>query len=146
MEMSRCVDLEMEGKSSEMKRVARQEMLLQYIMDLANTSRQDPRSAIRPFFGRMADPRVRDDFNLAVDDFAKKIQGRAVEKRKEQEQEAKEKVKSGRDEAVDDEEEYQELSREERLGPGGLDPVEVFEELPKELQDCFEKADIPMLK
>ena len=42
--------------------------------------------------------------------------------------------------------EYVELSREERLGPGGLDPVEVFESLPSDLQKCFETEDIPMLK
>lgn len=42
--------------------------------------------------------------------------------------------------------EYVELSREERLGPGGLDPVEVFESLPPDLQKCFETEDIPMLK
>ena len=44
---------------------------------------------------------------------------------------AKEKV----DKAV---EEYEEEEREKRLGPGGLDPVEVFESLPEELQKCFE--------
>lgn len=42
----RCIDLEMEGKSSDMKRVARQEMLLQYIMDLAGSMKQDPRAAV----------------------------------------------------------------------------------------------------
>ena len=32
------------------------------------------------------------------------------------------------------------------MGPGGLDPVEVFAGLPKELQDCFEKKDIKLLQ
>lgn len=29
------------------------------------------------------------------------------------------------------------MSVEERMGPGGLDPVEVFESLPAELQECI---------
>merc|ERR1712012_594074 len=42
--------------------------------------------------------------------------------------------------------EVEEEERLARLGPGGLDPVEVFAALPKELQDCFESKDIPMLE
>lgn len=38
-------------------------------------------------------------------------------------------------------EEYEEeLSREERLGPGGLDPVEVFKELPEAVRTAYEKV------
>ena len=99
----------------------------------------------RPFFGRLEDARVKEDFDKAVDDFATKIKGRAVEKRKEQQEEAQ-RQKEAADAGGEGDEEYVELSKEERLGPGGLDPVEVFEELPKELQECFEKEDIPMLK
>ena len=88
---------------------------------------------------------MKDDFDKAVDDFAQKIKGRAVEKRKEQEEESQ-RQNEATDASGEGDEEYVELSREERLGPGGLDPVEVFEELPKELQECFEKEDIPMLK
>lgn len=36
--------------------------------------------------------------------------------------------------------------RQARLGPGGLDPVEVFESLPESLQKCFESRDLDMLK
>ncbi len=32
------------------------------------------------------------------------------------------------------------------LGPGGLDPVEVYEELPDDLKQCFDTKDIQMLK
>ena len=39
-----------------------------------------------------------------------------------------------------------ELSREERLGPGGLDPVEVFETLPESMQEAFEQKDTQMLQ
>ncbi|WAR08323.1 CDC37-like protein [Mya arenaria] len=42
--------------------------------------------------------------------------------------------------------EHEEEERQKRLGPGGLDPVEVFESLPDVMKDCFEKKDIEMLK
>lgn len=32
------------------------------------------------------------------------------------------------------------------MGPGGLDPVEVFESLPDELKKCFESQDIKLLQ
>lgn len=40
----------------------------------------------------------------------------------------------------------EEEERESRLGPGGLDPVEVFETLPDELKKCFETRDIALLR
>lgn len=42
--------------------------------------------------------------------------------------------------------EYEEKEREKRLGPGGLDPVEVMETLPQELQECFETKSIAKLQ
>lgn len=36
--------------------------------------------------------------------------------------------------------------REERLGPGGLDPVEVMEMLPQELQNAFQSRSMEALK
>merc|ERR1712008_245627 len=40
----------------------------------------------------------------------------------------------------------EELDKEARLGPGGLDPVEVFESLPDALKECFESHDIAKLQ
>ena len=42
--------------------------------------------------------------------------------------------------------EYVEMSKEERMGPGGLDPIEVFGTLPEAMQKAFEAKDIPMLQ
>lgn len=42
--------------------------------------------------------------------------------------------------------EVEEEERQKRLGPGGLDPAEVFETLPDILQKCFEERDIEGLK
>lgn len=43
-------------------------------------------------------------------------------------------------------EEEVELSREERIGPGGLDPVEVFQSLPESMQEAFESQDTAKLQ
>ncbi|MEJ1278242.1 hypothetical protein NN561_009162 [Cricetulus griseus] len=42
--------------------------------------------------------------------------------------------------------EYEEEEHKKRLGPGGLDPVEVSESLPEELQKCFDVKDVQMLQ
>merc|ERR1712146_422706 len=71
-------------------------------------------------------------FQDAVDEFCSRIVNRAVEKRKE----------------MDDERAMENdlPPREERLGPGGLDPVEVMEQLPPELQNAFQSKSIEALK
>lgn len=38
------------------------------------------------------------------------------------------------------------MTKEERMGPGGLDPVEVFESLPEALQEAFQSQDTQRLK
>ena len=38
------------------------------------------------------------------------------------------------------------IPKEERLGPGGLDPLEVVESLPKVMRDAFESRDVDNLK
>ncbi|XP_052366512.1 hsp90 co-chaperone Cdc37-like [Oncorhynchus keta] len=43
-------------------------------------------------------------------------------------------------------EEYEEEERQNRLGPGGLDPVEVYDTLPEEMKKCFDDKDISMLQ
>jgi cell division cycle protein 37 len=40
----------------------------------------------------------------------------------------------------------EEIPREQRLGPGGLDPVEVFESLPKPMQEAFESGSVDALR
>lgn len=42
--------------------------------------------------------------------------------------------------------EAEEEEKRNRLGPGGLDPVEVFESLPNDLKQCFESQDIALLQ
>lgn len=48
--------------------------------------------------------------------------------------------------AVDRMREAEERLKKERLGPGGLDPLEVLESLPEKIRTAFEKQDTPLLK
>jgi cell division cycle protein 37 len=66
------------------------------------------------------------------------VRARAAEKKRE----AAEAAAAGETEET----ETVELTAEERLGPGGLDPVEVFHSLPKSMQEAFESKDIEALK
>lgn len=55
---------------------------------------------------------------------------------------AKEKV----DEQMEELRAEEEAERQARLGPGGLDPMEVFDSLPQVLKECFESQDIGKLQ
>jgi len=129
-----CVNLEMEEKHELMEHVAHQVISLQFMLELSKQLDVDPRSTVNTFFYRMEKAKQADDkqyvtgFNEELAAFKDRIRKRA-----------KEKI----DKAMA---EYEEEEREKRLGPGGLDPVEVFESLPEELQKCFESQDIELLK
>lgn len=126
-----CLEDEMNGKREKMKRAARNSQILSHITELATSLKRHPRDVVLPFFKRIDDPVYRAGFDEAVDGFVERIQKRAIDKRAEME--------AQEDSTV-------ELSREQRLGPGGLDPVEVFQSLPKPLQQAFEAKDTQMLQ
>merc|ERR1712227_194067 len=123
-----CLEDEMNGKHDRMKNVCRQSQLLSHITELAKSLGKNPRDMVRPFFVRIRELEQLKSFQSQVDEFIIKIQKRAVEKRKEMN--------------LDEEE----LSRENRLGPGGLDPVEVFESLPENVQEAFQSKDTEKLQ
>ncbi|KAJ8598397.1 hypothetical protein CTAYLR_003009 [Chrysophaeum taylorii] len=123
-----CLEDEMNGYPEKMRRAARNSQILSHITELATSMRRHPRDVVLPFFSRIAEPSYKAGFDQAVEGFVERIQKRAVDKRKEME---KDQV---------------ELSKEERVGPGGLDPVEVFESLPKSMQEAFEAKDTQMLQ
>ncbi|KII61109.1 Hsp90 co-chaperone Cdc37 [Thelohanellus kitauei] len=72
-----------------------------------------------------------DSYNSEVEAFKKRVFV-AVDKRRLE----KAKLAEQKDE--------EEVERE--LGPGGLDPIEVMQTLPPDLQDCFISRDVEMLK
>merc|ERR1719282_1920179 len=121
-----CLDLEMEGKTELMKHVAHQCICMQYLLELGKQLETDPRACISSFFTKIqvADEEYKAAFYSELEAFKQRIVKRA-----------KEKI-----------EEAMEEERLERLGPGGLDPADVFESLPESLRKCFETQDIGMLQ
>lgn len=125
-----CIDLEVEEKHALMEQVAHQTIVMQFILELAKSLKVDPRGCFRQFFAKIktADQQYQDAFNDELESFKERVRGRAkirIEKAMK---------------------EYEEEERQKRLGPGGVDPVEVYESLPPEMQKCFDDKDIQMLQ
>ncbi|XP_066515994.1 hsp90 co-chaperone Cdc37 [Hoplias malabaricus] len=125
-----CIDLEVEEKHALMEQVAHQTIVMQFILELAKSLKVDPRGCFRQFFTKIktADQQYQEAFNDELESFKDRVRGRAkirIEKAMK---------------------EYEEEERQKRLGPGGLDPVEVYDSLPVEMQKCFDEKDIQMLQ
>ena len=103
-----------------MKHVAHQCICMQYILELSKQLDVDPRACVGSFFSRIqiADVEYKKSFDDELEGFKKRITKRAAEKVEEALKEAEEEEKKA------------------RLGPGGLDPVEVFATLP-EVSRCY---------
>lgn len=82
-----CLEDEMNGKSKRMKLVCKQSQILTHITELGNSMKRDPRDVVLPFFMRLEEHEHLTSFNLSVNDFVKRIQNRAVEKKKEMDEE-----------------------------------------------------------
>ncbi|KAJ8935072.1 hypothetical protein NQ314_013017 [Rhamnusium bicolor] len=125
-----CINLEMEEKHELMQHVAHQTICMQYILELAKQLDYDPRACVDAFFSKIqvAELEYKQSFEDELNQFKERIRKRAAEK-------IEEAVK-----------EVEKEEKEKRLGPGGLDPVEVFESLPEDLKKCFESQDIQLLQ
>ena len=121
-----------------MKKTARQYLLLTYVCDLAKSMPgRDARDAIRPLFRKMASSdESREAFSDHLAKYVAHVKTRAEVKKKEEEEEGE----------GEEESEYVALKKGEQVGPGGLDPAEVFETLPKVLQEAFGERSIDALK
>jgi len=138
-----CLEEEMNGPGSKkMKLVARQSQVLSHICELGLSLHRPPRDVVVPFFRRIGEKEHGAAFADAVAVFITRIQARAVDKRKEMDEARARKKELGQG----DDDEQVELSREERMGPGGLDPVEVFETLPEPLQEAFQSQNTQQLR
>ncbi|TDG53218.1 hypothetical protein AWZ03_000033 [Drosophila navojoa] len=124
------INLEMEKKHDLMAHVAHQCICMQYILELAKQLDRDPRACFSSFFSKIqqCDPEYRQQFESEIEGFKERIQKRAEEKLQQIIAEVEEEEKR------------------ERLGPGGLDPADVFESLPDELKACFESRDVEQLQ
>ncbi|KAM8878609.1 hsp90 co-chaperone Cdc37-like [Spinachia spinachia] len=125
-----CLDFEMDEKHAAMEHVAHQALVMQFILDLARALEVDPRGCFRRFFSKMkaAEASYQDAFHRELE----LLKGRVRD--------------CARLRKVDAAKEAQEDQRRGRLGPGGLDPVEVYESLPKEIQKSFDEKNVGMLQ
>jgi len=150
--MLAALDEEMKGNRKQMEKLVRQGQIISQIHQLAEPMKRPPRDLVPRFFEKFEKDSSRAAFEEGVQHFKKQLIQRAVVKKQEQEAEEKAAQEAA---AAEGQEELQpvslveamhSMSKEERMGPGGLDPVEVFESLPEELQTCFKSGDVEMLK
>lgn len=125
-----CINLEMEEKHDLMEHVAHQCICMQYILELSKQLDVDPRACVGSFFSRIQNAEIeyKNSFDDELKAFKERIRKRAAEK------------------VADALKEAEEEEKKARIGPGGLDPVEVFESLPEPLQKCFETRDHALLQ
>merc|ERR1719171_2986329 len=103
-----CLEKEMNGEHDKMRKSARQGQLLVHLRELARTMHRPPQDAVFPVFEKLIEREdTRSAFKDAVEDFIKRCEKRAVEKKKEMDAERGE-------------------EEEREVGPGGLDPIEVL--------------------
>lgn len=129
---------EMNGYREKMKQTARQSQIISSCADLARSLKTHPGNVIRPFFGRLEQKEYLEGFLAGVKDFQEKIIKRAVTKKIEMDKEREAEEGQAKD--------LKDIPREQRLGPGGLDPLEVVESLPEVMQIAFESRDVEELK
>lgn len=134
---------EMNGYRDKMHRTARQSQIVTSIAELAKTLKTHPGNVIEPFFARLQQREHLEEFLRSVKDFQDKIVKRAITKRQEMDAARAIHTQEAEDDGPQD---LSSVPREERLGPGGLDPLEVIETLPEEMVAAFESRDVDNLR
>mmetsp|Transcript_155794 Transcript_155794/g.283357 ORF Transcript_155794/g.283357 Transcript_155794/m.283357 type:complete len:332 (+) Transcript_155794:147-1142(+) len=152
--MLTALEEEMKGNKKLVAKLGKQGQIISQIHQLAEPMRRPPRDLVPRFFEKFERDESKAAFQEGVDHFLTQIAKRAVDKKKEEAEKDAEQAATEAAAAAP-EEELQPVSLveamytmtpEERKGPEGLDPVEVFESLPETLQLCFKSGDVEMLK
>lgn len=125
-----AIDLEVEKKHELVKRVAHQCVTIQFILEIAKSMQRDPRSCVDNFFSRIktAEALYLQGFNEEQENLIKRIKERAQVR------------------LEDAQKQVEEEERAARLGPAGLDPLEVLAELPPKMREAFETQNTPLLR
>ncbi|XP_033949333.1 hsp90 co-chaperone Cdc37 isoform X1 [Pseudochaenichthys georgianus] len=125
-----CIDFQIEEKPALMEQVAHQAIVMQFILDLARTLKVDARGCFREFFSKIttADKPYLDAFDQELGLLKDRIR------------------RCARARVENTVKELEEEERQMRLGPGGLDPLEVYQSLPKEVQKGFDEENIQLLQ
>lgn len=147
-----CLDVAMTNLQDKSKadarklyRVVRQHLMLNYVLELAKATKcRDVREAVRPFFFKTAkhSQAQAEEFEKELRQFIERIENRAAEKIAKGETSPLQRHREREKEEEEEGEQYEPAAP----GPGGLDPTEVLNSLPKELQHCFIERDIDGLK
>jgi cell division cycle protein 37 len=143
-----ALDAEMKGDKALVKKLARQGQIISQIHQLAKPMNRPPRDLVPRFFEKFTAGHAQAAFEEGVTHFMQQFAKRAIDKKAEEAAAAEEAEEAGEQEgeAVSLVEAMYQMTPEERMGPGGLDPVEVFESLPEVLQECFRTSDVERLK
>jgi len=124
-----CLEKEMNDEHDAMLRSARQQQLLTQLREFSRASGRPARDGVVPVFQRLMDHEAtKESFDEAVATFARRVEQRAPEKKRE----------------MDAEMAAQEAANP--AGPGGLDPMVVLHSLPQEMREAFEAQDIQRLQ
>ena len=134
---------EMNGYRDKMKITARQSQIVSNIAELAKTIHQHPGNVILPFFQRLQERKHLEDFLQGVHVFVEKIIQRAVVKKAEIDAQ---RAATAANSSTTEPRSLEEIPKEQRLGPGGLDPLEVIETLPASIVEAFESRNVDQLK
>uniref|UniRef100_A0A672GA57 Hsp90 co-chaperone Cdc37 n=1 Tax=Salarias fasciatus TaxID=181472 RepID=A0A672GA57_SALFA len=105
-----CIDFEIDEVNIKVSSLSTS-IVMQFILDLAKTVKVDPRGCFRMFFSKIktADEAYLEEFERELELLKDRIRSCAQARMKDAMQE------------------LEEEERQKRLGPGGLDPVEVYE-------------------
>jgi len=129
--------LEMEKKTREARTCARVAFACKSIGEFAEAGKKSERDAAEPFFRRLdTNPDVAREYEKSFDEYFQKLRERAEVKLREEAASA----------SAAEPTSLEEVPLEDRLGPGGLDPVAVYDALPREMREAFDSGSVDALK
>jgi len=149
--MLTALDEEMQGNRKQVERLCFQSQIIFKIHELAKPIDRPPRDLIPRFFERFEKDEARGAFQQGVDNFIDGISKRAVEKKTEEAKRNEQEDLAARHargelEKVSLVDAMHTMKLEDRMGPGGLDPVEVFDSLSEAMQTAFKTKDVESLQ
>ena len=131
--------LEMEKKTRAAKTCARVAFACKSIGEFAEAGKKSERDAAEPFFRRLdSSAEAMTAYEKSFEEYFEKLCERALVKLRERAENP--------DADADGPTSLEEIPLEERLGPGGLDPVAVYDSLPREMRDAFDSGSVSALR
>jgi len=135
--------LEMEKKTRAAKTCARVAFACKSIGEFAEAGKKSERDAAEPFFRRLdSSAEAMTAYEKSFEEYFEKLCERALVKLRER----AENPDADADADADGPTSLEEIPLEERLGPGGLDPVAVYDSLPREMRDAFDSGSVSALR